>query len=478
MQAKKLRLAQASIGVVHLAIPVEAVVQAIPLPDTPAFLPRRQGALRGVVEHGGNLVPVVDLARWVETGASLSEAERSQDARILVLHEGGRTIGLQVDAVGGLLDVAPHLLTRLHHDDNPEDVFHTAVRSPDDGRILSLLEVGRLADLAVAWSQAEFGTGTATAAAPSAATAAAAASVAPASASRTWALLQTGHGRLAVPPGDLTEVIPLPPLARFGGGIDSAYCIWRGRHLPVLASGALMAGSFVAGRVEAGVDRLLAVIEHAGLALGVPVRAALQMCAFEGNGLPADDGVTATLYDGDGIEIRLLDTARLFTRFPEAALSKPASAANDTGSAKPAPQRSYNKVGYIVFEADGLGATPVGAIEHILPLAGTTAATMDWHGAAIPMVDLRGAAAGIPVAGIPVAGTRAAGASANVLVVQAGAGHVGYVVARVHSMIPPGTGTLYRMGSAGGAGLEFITTGEGTEQASYRTFDLVARAAA
>jgi chemotaxis signal transduction protein len=469
MQAKKLRLAQASIGAVHLAIPVEAVVQAIPLPDTPAFLPRRHGALRGVVEHLGALVPVVDLARWVETGTSVS----SQDARILVLHEGGRTIGLQVDAVGGLLDVPPHLLTRLHHDDNPEDVFHTAVHSPDDGRILSLLEVGRLADLAVAWSQAEFGSGTAAAAAPSSATAAASASVAPASASRTWALLQTGHGRLAVPPGDLTEVIPLPPLARFGGGIDSAYCIWRGRHLPVLAAGALMAGSVEAGRVEAGVDRLLAVIEHAGLALGVPVRAALQMCAFEGSGLPADDGVTATLYDADGIEIRLLDTARLFKRFPEAALSKPAAAANDTGSGKPAPQRSYNKVGYIVFEADGLGATPVGAIEHILPLAGTTAATMDWHGAAIPMVDLRGV-----VAGTPVAGTRAAGASANVLVVQAGAGHVGYVVARVHSMIPPGTGTLYRMGSASGAGLEFITTGEGAEQASYRTFDLVARAAA
>jgi chemotaxis signal transduction protein len=449
MHLNKLRLAQASIGAVHLGIPVEAVVQAIPLPDTPAFLPRRQGALRGVVEHLGRLVPVVDLARWVETGASADSAERAQDARILVLHEGGRTIGLQVDAVGGLLDVPPHLVTRLHHDDNPEDVFHTAVRSPDDGRILSLLEVGRLADLAAAWSQVEHGDHGAAGTAPAAA---------PVSTRKltTWALLQTGHGRLAVTPRDLTEVMAMPALQRFGGGIDGAYCIWRGRHLPVLAAGALMDGPF-----EAGSERLLAVIEHAGLALGLPVRAALQMCALEGAGLPAADGVTATLYDAEGAGVHLLDTARLFARFPEAALSKPATAA--TNAVKPAQQRSANAVGYIVFEADGMKAVPVGPIEHILPLAGTVAATMDWHGTAIPMADLRGAAAG---------------ATANVLVVKTACGHVGYVVARVHSMIPPGTGTLYRMGGVGGSGLEFITTGEGAEQASYRTFDLVARAVA
>lgn len=441
--AAGLRLARASIGAVHLGIPLDAVVQAIPVPDTPAFLPRRQGALRGVVEHLGTLVPVVDLARWVDTGTAAA-ADGAQDARILVLHEGGRTIGLQVDAVGGMLDVAPHLVTRLHHDDNPEDVFHSAVQSPDDGRILSLLEVGRLADLALAWSQLERPAGEAPAA-----------TEARSATARTWALLQTGQGRLAVTPGDLAGVMPMPPLERFGGGIGGAYCMWRGRHLPVLPADALMGTE-----PGAGADRLLAVIEHAGLALGIPVRAALQLCALDGTGLPSSDGVTATLFDADGLELRLLDTARLFERFPEAALSKPQTEPARTG--KPAPTRRANAVGYIVFEADGLGAAPVGAIEHILPLAGAPAASMDWRGDAIPVRDLRGAA-------------RAA--SANVLVVRGPSGHVGYVVARVHSLIPPGTGTLYRMGGPAGQGLEFITTGEGAEQASYRTFDLLARAA-
>jgi len=445
-----LRLARASLGAVHLGIPVDAVVQAIPLPDTPAFLPRRHGALRGVVEHLGTLVPVVDLARWVEVGA----AGPSEHARILVLRDGARTIGLQVDAVGGLIDVPVREITRLHHDDNPEDVFHSAARAPEDGCILSLLEVGRLADLALAWSRigedatdAGSDAGTASPAAP------------PSAATRTWALLQTGHGRLAVAPGDLTEVIAMPALERFGGGIDGAWCHWRGRHLPVLAAGALMP----AQPAEDGADRLLAVIEHAGLALGVPVRAALQMCALEGAGLPAPDGVTATLFDADGAELQLLDTARLFARFPEASLSK-MDGAPPSQDSRPGPQRAANTVGYIVFDADGLGATPVGAIEQILPLSGPAGATMEWQGSAIAVTDLRGPASAAQ-----------AGATGNVLVMRGAARHAGFVVARVLSMIPPGTGTLYRMGGPGGQGMEFITTGEGSEQASYRTVDLAER---
>jgi len=440
-----LRVARARIGAVHLGIPVEAVVQAIPLPPTPAILPRRQGALYGVVEHRGMLVPVVDLARWVDVGTGAA----TRDARILVLRDGGRIVGLRVDTVGGLVDLPPHLVTRLHHDDNPEDVFHTAARAPDDGSLLSLLEVGRLADLALAWGQVE-PQAAATPPAP-----AGPSSGLPTGTARTWALLRAGQGRLAVTIGDLAEVIPMPALSRFGGGIDSAYCTWRGRHLLVLP-----AGVFHPQAPDAGTGRLLAVIEHDGLALGFPVHEALQMAAFEDAGLPAPDGLGTILLDGDGTEVRLLDTARLFERLPEAALGKPEA---EAGSArKPAAQRAANAVGYIVFDADGMQATPVGAVEQILPLA-SRGATMAWRDTTIALVDLRDRAA------------PGDGAAGHVLVVRGGAGHTGFVVGRVHSLIPPGTGTLYRMGGAAGQGMEFITTGDGAEQASYRTADLAAR---
>jgi chemotaxis signal transduction protein len=457
----RLRLAHARIGAVHLGIPAASVVQAIPVPDTLALLPLRGKALRGVIEHGGALVPVVDLARWVDVGSAAPEP--GEAARILVLREDGRTIGLQVDALGGLVEAAAQQAVRLHHDDNPEDVFHSALQAPDGGPILNLLEVGRLADLALAWSQAAPADalhGCETAAGPRAAGAADSAGAGGAS---LYALLDTGQGVLGVRPAELAEVLPMPALQQLGAG-DAAYCRWRGRHLAVLPCAALMGTEDEAG--EGGAP-LLAVFAHAGLALGVPVRAVLQLRSL-GPGLATPDGVTATVFDADGAEIRLLDTARLFAGYPEAALSSPeADAAAAQGATPGKAGRAANACAYIVFEADGVKAVPIGAVEHIVPLAPGGTATMPWRGAAIPLADLRTQEGGNEASGDAAAG--------HVLVAHGPQGPVGYVVTRVHSLIPAGTGQLYCMARHGsGRRVDFITAGEGAEQASYRIVELAA----
>jgi chemotaxis signal transduction protein len=450
--APGLRLAQARIGAVHLGIPVETVVQAVPVPDSLALLPLRGKALRGVIGHDGMLLPVIDLARWVDVGSAAPVA--GGDARILVLREGGRSIGLQVDALGGLVEVAAGQAVRLHHEDDPDDVFHSAVQAPDGGAILSLLEVGRLAELAAAWSGTEH-------AAP-ADTPDAGASVA---VSSLYALLDTGRGLLGVPPADLAEVIPMPALERLGGGIGATYCAWRDRHLAVLPCAALMADeSGDAGGDEGGAP-LLAVFTHAGLALGVPMRAALQLQAF-GAGLAVPGGVTSAVFDAGGGEVRLLDTAGLFARYPEAALSRPGADAEAAASAAAGRAGSAaNACAYIVFEADGVKAVPIGAVEHIVPLAPGATATMSWRGAAIPLADLRTREGRNDAAHDAAQG--------HVLVAPGPLGHVGYVVTHVHSLIPAGAGQLYRMGAAARQ-VEFITAGEGPEQASYRIVELAA----
>jgi chemotaxis signal transduction protein len=430
------------------------VVQAIPVPDTLALLPLRGKALRGVIEHGGALVPVVDLARWVDVGSAAPEP--GEAARILVLREDGRTIGLQVDALGGLVEAAAQQAVRLHHDDDPEDVFHSALQAPDGGPILNLLEVGRLADLALAWSQA------APADAPPAAEAVDDDS-AGAGGANLYALLDTGQGVLGVRPAELAEVLPMPALQRLGAG-DATYCRWRGRHLAVLPCAALMGREDEAG--EGGAP-LLAVFAHAGLALGVPVRAVLQLRSL-GPGLATPDGVTATVFDADGAEIRLLDTARLFAGYPEAALSSPEADAGAAQGATPGKAgRAANACAYIVFEADGVKAVPIGAVEHIVPLAPAATATMPWRGVAIPLADLRTQEGGNHASGDAAAG--------HVLVAHGPQGPVGYVVTRVHSLIPAGIGQLYCMARHGsGSRVDFITAGEGAEQASYRIVELAA----
>ena len=440
-----LHLAQAGIGAVWVGVPADSVVQAMTLPTAPAQLPRRQGALAGVLDYEGRLVPVVDLARWVEVGAAPDE--RTGAARVLILHAGGRTLGLKVDTVGGLVEVALQDVTRLHHDDCAEEVFHCVVREPAGGRILSLLDVERLARLAAAWYQdAE--------AAPHSAKV-----DAPPPALRSYALLRAGTARLALAAEALSEVLPMPVLETLGGANGMAYCLWRGRHVPVITHAALGLEATANGAAPA----LLAIIERAGLALGLPVHAALSLQTFDTSGVGPADGLLSTLFDAEGSPVRLLDDARLFARCPEAALSREVDARSEAAGRHAA--RAANGSAYIVFEGDGLFATAIASVERNVSLR--EAATdgngaMAWEGRSIALRDLRASAAGKE--------------EGDVMVVRTGDAHIGVVVSRVHLLVPPGSGRIYRMGGIG-AGWEFIATGDDAAQASYRIVDLETLAA-
>jgi chemotaxis signal transduction protein len=410
-----MQLAEMRIDAVDVGIAAASVVQALPMPDTLAAPPRRTGALAGVIDHGGVLVPVVDLARWVGTG----ERQDGPQTRILILRDGARLLGLRVSAVGGLVEVAPDGVTRLHHDDDADEVFHSVARSPETGRVLNVLDVGRLAALACAWNG---GAVSAPETPPPAA-----------HDKHTYAVLDAGTVRLGVPAGALAEVIAMPARSAIG---DGAWCTWRGRHLAIVPPAAVDPAL-----ADDGAD-LLAVLEHDGLALGVPVRATLHL---------KDVVPAATVYDDDGAEVRLVDVAALFARRPEAGLSRVTHAAAPPQASTGRP----NDTAYVVFDADGPAATPLDVLERVLPLVDTPGATMRWENAAIPVVDLRRPG-------------HAPAEEGQVLIVRAGERRAACVVARVHVMIPAGGGQLYRLGAGA-----FVTTDDGRERASYRIVDLV-----
>jgi len=465
-----LQLAQAAIGAVWVGIPAHCVVQAITLPPTPVLLPRRQGALAAVADHDGRLVPVVDLARWVDMGAAAHAGGAAPGAQVLILHAAGRTIGLKVDMLGALAEVAPGDIARLHHDERDDEVFQCAVRESASGRTLSLLEVERLVRLVDAWHQ-----DAAPAPAPSAGAVQASSEV------RLYAVLQAGAARLALAAGTLTEVLPMPQLkllgAAAGGAADNAYCTWRGRHLPVLSHAALG----LEAAPDGAAPPLLAVLERDGLALGLPVHAALNLQAIEASALDPAGGLLSAVFDADGAALRLLDEARLFARFTEAELSREtdagqrdggaAGAGAPSGAGRLAGHRATNAGAYIVFEGDGMYAAPIDTLERIVSLRDAATdgnGAMAWEGRPIPLRDLRAGAADTDTGAVAAAG--------DVMVVRRDGAHVGYVVARVHLLVPPGSGRIYRMG-APGAGWEFIATGDDAAQASYRIVDLGALAA-
>lgn len=445
---KTLRLATVTIGAVQVGVAVDAVLQALPLEASLTLLPRRRGALCGVVEHVGKLVPVVDLARWVDVGVdAASSAHDRCAARVLLLADGGHRIGLRVDAVVGLAEVAARDLMRLHHDDDPDEVFHTVVKTREPAVVLSVLDVGRLRTLAMAWHQDDVA-----AAAVGAGTGPADTAAALSCAPLTYGVLQVAGMRLAAPVASLAEVMPMPALQRAGYGI--AHCLWRGRHVSVLPA------DLFAPAMHGETARLLAIIEHDGLALGVPVDAALGMQPFVADPeAPDHDGIAVFHYDADG-PVLLLDPARLLARFPEAVLSRKAV----TGPA--GVRHAVNPTAHIVFEADGLASTPIDSIEQVVPFGASDPGVplpdmMPWRGKAIVVRDLRpgrGAASG-------QASAQADGAQA--LIVRQGERHVACVVSHVRQLIPPHAGRLYRMGA-----FEFISVGEDGNQSSFRLQDL------
>jgi len=435
----RLTLARIRIGEVGIGIRIEAVLQALPLPETFSRLPLRTHALLGMVEHDGMAVPVVDLARWLDVGAAPAGAV----PQLLLLRDGDRTVGLRVDALEELVEVEAAALQRLHHGDDPDDVFHSAAPS-GNGVLLSLLEVTRLADLAQCWSTAQKD---ATAVAP-------AASPAADTLPRTcYALLDTGHGLIGVPPAALAEVLALPALTHIG---SSAWCRWHDSQLALIASTALFQAPGIDTRVAAA--PLLAVLQHADLALGVPVQAVLRLEEF-GPGVPSTDGVGENVIDASGATVLLVDVVRLLARHPEASLARGDSVTAAASASTSTSTGTSNAEAYVVFDAAGLQALPLAAIEQIVPLDVPLSATMAWQGAAIPLIDLRGDAPGTD------------GADGTVLVAQGAHGLAGHIVRRVQSLIPAGAGRMFNMGANG---TEFITTDDGGQEATYRIATLSA----
>ncbi|HET8770039.1 MAG TPA: chemotaxis protein CheW [Gemmatimonadaceae bacterium] len=67
----------------------------------PRMLPNAAPWLRGVIDHGGRTIPVVDLRERL----SLPKAEADERARILVITVGDTLIGMTVDAVHEVVTV-------------------------------------------------------------------------------------------------------------------------------------------------------------------------------------------------------------------------------------------------------------------------------------------------------------------------------------------------------------------------------------
>jgi purine-binding chemotaxis protein CheW len=80
----------------HHVLEIRHLEPLAPVPSAPAFV-------KGVIELRGTAVPIVDL----RTLLGATDDEPQQPAAVMVIHMHGGTVGMIVDAVSGLVELAP-----------------------------------------------------------------------------------------------------------------------------------------------------------------------------------------------------------------------------------------------------------------------------------------------------------------------------------------------------------------------------------
>jgi chemotaxis signal transduction protein len=451
------QLVLADAGAVLLALPVESVAGAVPWPapvpehGQAARLPRRGGAVCGVLDHFGAAIALLDLSLWVDIGRSREQVPAYR--RALILQHRGRRVAIGVDQVRGLQTLPATAIERLVHDDDPAQIFHSTVRCAGGGQegLASLLDVERLMALAQTWSEPG----------PDAAVHAQADATGVDGTVVTTALQPCGvvagrDCRIAFAIADLAEVVPAPPLLAFPTALTEGLCLWRGRQLPV-TSLARCLPALAPAPVSQAAPALMAVFQHQGMALGmlideVPAIVALPV-AESSQAAGRTDSVHCAF---DGALIHLVDSVGLFARFPEAAISRESAPIGEDihGDA------ATNDGAHLVYEAAGCAATPLAGIEAVLklpPLA-PQATHMSWRGGALALRDLRSGA----------------GPDGTVIVIRDAVPPAGVIVDAVKTLVQARSARLARLRVAGRGDTTLLTTGAGAEQETYAVRDLSA----
>lgn len=381
------RYARLRVGAHEVAVAADVVQEAIQVAGLPRPLPRRSGALADACTSRHGVVPLLDLAQWLDLGEPATPGSQA-----LVLRCGGRSVAVRTGSMHGVARAGS--VTRLHHDEDPQELFQSTVRW-EDGGSAALLEVERLMaltqvwcdDAGLAWTRPQPADKDAAMALPR----------------QSHALLGAGGLRWAVPSRHLREVVPAIPLefALPPGSHARGICTWRGRKLPVLDLAVLQGGS---GRTTGGA--LVAIVTCGELGAALLVEEAFQVAQLAVPEQPAQfQPVTAP----DGAEALRVDVEQLLGGLAEAEISRGQAASAGSARAGAAASRAAADTAiYLLFEADGTYAAPVSSLVHVVPLDASAAARLQrgesgrlaFRGQFVPLLPLP-AYSGKPPAGRP-----------------------------------------------------------------------------
>lgn len=487
-QHKSNRYALVCTAGITLAVAVEEVGQAFPLDGKAAHLPRRERALLGVCQHRDLVVPIVDLACW---GSLRQMDPMGSNAQVLILQKSGMMTGIAIERTVGIVEVAPGGVTRIHHDNSTDELFHSVLQVQGFSTSVPLLDTEHLLKLTQVWVQERpaFNQALGPASNPDQENPHRGNSNA---ASRTFTeahvVFEVGGSRFALPVQAVGTLMTTPPIQKLPALVNGLHGVfaWGRRKVPVVHIHHVL--GLEPPLPNAPLESRLLVVCTAGESLGVLVDHIVSVQRFESSrlqpsGTPLGTSVVPGHGDAVGRPIQLLSIEGLLSAMPVGAigadpqrekserdqggtLSSGESVLGDQGGGESvvSPEAS------LVFQAGRVMATPLKVIQEITrwePLSKggdiSRETHYSWRGNLIPLLDLRFAMEGV---------ASTTGSDARVLIVREGDGFTAMQVESVVDLVPAFSGTLVSLQLNRGRSVQVLTAQVEGQQESYEIVEL------
>lgn len=452
----------------RIAVPLENVWKACSTAVADEQAPNADADLDGIVMHGVQAIPRVDLRRWFAT----TSEDLSRLPEALIVRDAGRLLAISIGRVDGLTEIDPALVTPIHRADPGQGLFRATAAieirvadRPPARMAVAVLDAGALITKAGVWVD-ECVCGD-----PPAEGARASGLPEPASEVRLAAdagdtgaaalrgpltpcgIFRAGGRLLAVALdglGDVQHMHDENGLQTFIGMPDTMAGIarWRGADLAVIRLPALEHAD-APGRRQGPLS--FVVLRSAQAVLGLIVEAAVALeplplsavRAAPEAGMDADLGVSGLLHVAGRGEVWVVDADRLLATHGMPWVADPpavGSAPGQTGLAHAgdvdAPPAGSGM--HAILRAGHVWAMPIAAITEVVDPPGAASqpraagrsrasalGTFEWRNRTVPLYDLRQMLGG---------GRSEQGPDSAVLVVTLKDGPIGLLVEKLLSM--------------------------------------------
>ncbi|HEY5998446.1 MAG TPA: chemotaxis protein CheW [bacterium] len=140
--AKGMQIVVFGMGKEFFGVPIDEVHEIVRVPEVTA-VPEAPQFLEGLINLRGKILPVIDLRRRLR----FAESARDKHTRVLVSEEGGKLVGLLVDAVYEVIRVADGALEPPPDIVAASGVEYISAVAKVDSRLISLLDFRKVLGL-------------------------------------------------------------------------------------------------------------------------------------------------------------------------------------------------------------------------------------------------------------------------------------------------------------------------------------------